>query len=161
MQRTNRQLAAVEPTRAAAFEAYDRLVAAGVPRQRLEIVAPADPAVAPKTTPNRKRALAKIVGGGIAGAAGGALAGLLICAALWLFEVGLFLANPLLAAFFIVAYLANAGGLVGALIGTRFGRSDLAARVQDAADAGRWTVVVHAQDPEERRHAESALAQAA
>ena len=158
MTRSKRQLAVVQRSQTATFDAYDRLVGAGIPRQRIRILAPGDTHVAEKMTPRPERAVLAIVVGAAIGFLGGALVGAIVCLALFLFAVGLFVAQPVVAAAVIVAYAASAGSFVGALIGTRFRRSAVAAGVQDAVDDGRWVVVVHAKDAEQRALAERVLA---
>lgn len=157
MERSTRQISAVQRSQSATYDAYDRLVRAGIPRQRIAILSPGDPRTSEKLTPRPKAVWWKIVIGALIGAAWGASVGALVCVLLWAFDVNLFLAQPWVASFVIVAYAANAGALVGGLIGTRFRRSAVAAHVQDEVDRGRWVVVVNARDREQRELAEAVL----
>ncbi len=124
---------------------------------QVEVVNPHDPQVGRKLEPETTGiayTLAKShITLGFAGAVVGVLVGLLLV----FFGGQAFATSPYYTTIVAAAFGATAGLLLGGLVSIRPDHDPLITEVQRAAKQGRWAVVVHARDEDEKRAVEAVL----
>lgn len=82
----------------------------------------------------------------LAGTGIGALAGIVVAAAVAVLVPSLFLNVPILGPLMVVGYIANVGMIFGAIKGLRVREGMLSGSVQDAINHGSHVLVVHSSD---------------
>jgi hypothetical protein len=91
---------------------------------------------------------------GLAGLAIGAV----VFAALYAMGIAMIVSSPMLAAALIIGYGGVFGLMFGGLVSLRPDQDPYLLKVREALQEGRYAVVVHAFDPEQRDRAEQSLA---
>jgi hypothetical protein len=131
-----------------------KLIAQGLPRERVQIYTHHSPAFAHEPSEGDNEVLKDIAVDGTIGAGVGTGIGALIEVALITANVTLFVASPLIAPLVLLGWGASVGGVVGASIGASENEKPFSALIEDAIKNGQIVLVV-----ETRTAAEKTIAQ--
>lgn len=137
-----------------ADDVFTKLIAQGLPPERVQIYTHHSPALAHKPTEDNNEVLKDILVDGTIGAGVGTGIGALIEVALIATNVTLFVASPLIAPLVLLGWGASVGGVVGASIGAAENKKPFSALIEDAIKNGQIALVV-----ETRTAAEKTIAQ--
>lgn len=127
-------------TRVEAESASDKLVALGLPRDRLRMFE-TNPAPAKTVPANSNEVLKDIVADGAIGTVVGTGMGALAQVALVAANVSLFVASPLIAPLAMLGWGASLGGLIGAVAGAGTKKGSFDALISDAVTSGQSVLV--------------------
>lgn len=139
----------------AALKAFDLLRLGGI---RVTHLAPGvsrevDLAIEPEVDATRDTLVRDTVAGGAAGTAGGAA----VAGAAAVLAPALFVTGSLIGPLIVLGYGAIVGTTAGAIRGLRMRESQLAGLIKDALKAGFHVVLVHAEDAEAQRRAQTVI----
>lgn len=134
----------------AADDVFTKLIAQGLPRERVQIYTHHSPALVHDPTEGNNEVLKDILVDGTIGAGVGTGIGALVEVALITANVTLFVASPLIAPLVLLGWGASIGGLVGASIGAAENKKPLSALVEDAIKNGQIVLVVETRTAAEK-----------
>ena len=142
---------------AARGAARDVVEATTVTQDRVKVVGPGDPQAARKVEPESLGIAYTLVKSHISLGVLGVVAGLLIALVLLLVGVSPFAASPYYTIGVAMAFGGIGGLILGGLVSIRPDDTRLMAAVRRATGEGRWAVVVHARNAEEKRDSAAVL----
>lgn len=131
-----------------------KLLAKGLPRERVKLYTAESVAPIHKSTEGSNEVLKDVLKDGAIGTAVGTGIGALIEVAIVASNVTLFVASPLIAPLVLLGWGAGIGGLVGATLGAAENAKPLSALVEDAIKSGQLVVVAETRTEEETRIAQ-------
>jgi hypothetical protein len=134
---------------AEADDVFEKLIAQGLPSERVKIYTVRKTAPTHETTESSNDVLKEILVDGTIGTAVGTGIGVLIEVALIAANVTLFVASPLIAPLALLGWGATIGGVVGASIGAAENTKPLSALIEDAIANGQIVVVAETLTAEE------------
>jgi hypothetical protein len=130
-------------TLAQAEATRERLLAHGLPPERVRTLRPGQGGAGPEGEANSDDVLKELVRDGAIGTAAGTVAGAAGSLALAAANISLFLASPVLGTLVMLGWGASLGGLLGAAVGAQTRTGDTADLVKDALASGHVVLVVH------------------
>lgn len=137
-----------------ANDVFDKLIAQGLPRERVQTYNPSTIAPTHEPAESSNQVLKEVLVDGTIGTVVGTGVGALIQVALIAANVTLFVASPLIAPLVLLGWGASIGGVVGASIGAAENAKPLSALIEDAIASGQIVVVA-----ETHSEAETTIAQ--
>ena len=134
---------------AEAEDVFTKLIAQGIPSNRVMTYAAHTPAPPHNSTEGSNEILTEVLVDGAIGTVAGTGIGALIEVALIASNVTLFVASPLIAPLVLLGWGASMGGLVGATIGAAENTKSLSALIEDAIKSGQIVIVAETRTAEE------------
>lgn len=134
--------------------AYTRLVAAGIPRTRMQIFDSQTGSPSHQSNEGSNEVLKEVLVDGAVGTAVGLTIGGLAQVALVAANVTLFVASPVIAPLVMMGWGAGLGGILGASAGAANKSKSLSDLVNDAIKAGQIAFVVETHSQEETNAAQ-------
>jgi hypothetical protein len=132
-----------------AYDVYEKLIAKGIPRERVQTYTDATTAPAHEPAESSNQVLKEVLVDGTIGTVVGTGVGALIQVALIAANVTLFVASPLIAPLVLLGWGASIGGVVGASIGAAENAKPLSALIEDAIASGQIVIVAKTLTEEE------------
>jgi len=147
------RIVGIYPQREAAEAARDRIVAAGIARDRIKLLEGRAAPLGADADADSDDVLKDLLRDGAIGTAVGTAAGAGASIALAALNLTLFIASPVLGTLTMLGWGAGLGGLVGAVVGSERSAGDVPQLLEDALAAGRVVLVVHARTEDEATQA--------
>lgn len=151
------RIAAVYPDRAAAEAALNALSLAGLSGIRITQLAPGAGEVDLAIEPDVEETRNTVVENTLTGSAAGTATGAVVAGATAMLAPALFVSTPVVGPLIVLGYGALIGSAAGAIRGLRVRETLLAGLVKDALKAGYHVVLVHAEDPDAHRRAQTVI----
>lgn len=142
-------------TRAAAASASDQLTAHGMLPENVNILEPGRTSEEGKA--DSDDVLKEMLREGAIGTAVGTLAGAAGTIAMAAANISLFMASPVVGALSMLGWGAAVGGTVGAAMGAKRNKGDVADLVKDALASGHVVLVAHTATEEETSYAQQII----
>lgn len=147
-ERATTKIAAIFDTRGEACAVADRIRAeANLSLTQVHLIGPDDGDFSKRLEPETAGVARTLVRSHLILGLAGFVAGLLIWAGLYAAGVPTIVSTPVLSAVAILFFSTSAGGLLAGLVSIRPDHQRVAERIDEARQAGKWTVVVHPRSP--------------
>jgi hypothetical protein len=152
------QVTGIYPDRERTEQTLNRLVEAGLPRDRFEVVEPHQPVAKRATSASSDSVLKDVLVDTAVGTAIGTGAGALGAAAIAAANISLFVASPLIGTLTMLGWGAGVGGMAGAAIGAGNRERKFSDLVKDVTDNGYFVLVAHTETQQQTELARRIIA---
>lgn len=147
-ERATTKIAAVFDTHGEACAVADRIRAeANLNKTQVHVIGPNDGDFSKRLEPETAGVARTMVRTHLILGLAGFVFGLLVWGGLYAAGIQTIVSTPVLSAVAILFFSTSAGGLLAGLITIRPDHQLIAERIQEAREAGKWTVVVHPRSP--------------
>jgi hypothetical protein len=144
-------------SRAAADSAFGTLSRLGIAPGQGRIIEPGQGESHQEAKADSDDVLKELLRDGTIGAIIGTVVGAVGMIAMWIANISLFIASPVIAAATMLGWGASVGGLVGAAVGAQRVRGDVSDQVKNGLARGQVVLMAHTDTEEQTAHAQKII----